>query len=115
MNAKAIFSGIVAGTALIGALTLLTTPRSGKEMRHCCKDSVLKIRDELDQFTCNSKKASLQLKQTVKIGTETFKSVGEEVKESVQDWKVDIEPTLNQIKEDIDALQKTVAQTKKIT
>ncbi len=115
MKTKALFSGIVAGSAIIGALTLLTAPKAGKEMRHNCKENILKIRNGLDQLTYDSKKASLQLKQTVKVGKETFSNVGEELKDSIYDWKKGVEPSLTQLKDDIEALQRTVNQTKKNT
>ncbi|MFC0561788.1 YtxH domain-containing protein [Halalkalibacter alkalisediminis] len=115
MKTKSLLMGIVAGSAIIGGLTLLTTPKAGKEMRVTCRENIQKVRNGLDQLTYDSKKASLQLKQTIQVGKETFSTVGEEIKGSIDDWKTDVEPSLVQLKEDIEALQQSVNQTKKIT
>ncbi|GAE35676.1 YtxH domain-containing protein [Halalkalibacter akibai] len=113
MNVKALITGIVAGTAIIGATTLLTTPKSGKDVRQSCKENALKIRTGMDQFKNDSKTTSIQLKQTVKVGKETFRTIGEDVKTSVKDWQTDINPMLNKLKEDVDALQKSVSKTQR--
>ena len=115
MQTKSLFTGMIVGSVIIGGLTLLTTPKAGKEMRVACKENIRKVRSGLDQLTYDSKNASLQLKQTVQVGKETFSTVGEEMKSSIDDWKKDVEPSLAQLKEDIEALQQTVNQTKAIT
>lgn len=115
MKAKSLLSGVVAGSAIIGALTLLTTPKSGKELRQSCKENMVKVRGGFNQIVSDSQKASLQLKETVKVGKETFSTIGEEIKDSVEDWKKDVEPSLSQLKDDIEALQRSVNETRKIT
>ncbi|MFC0473688.1 YtxH domain-containing protein [Halalkalibacter kiskunsagensis] len=115
MNAKSFFSGFLAGSAILGMITLFTTPTSGKNVRATCKENTLKLRNELDQLANDSKNATIQLKTTAKEGKEAFLSVGSEVKDSINKWQQDIEPTVSQLKADIEALQKNVEQATKIT
>lgn len=115
MKAKAIFSGIVVGTVLSAAVTLLTTPASGREIQTRCKDQAFKLQSGLQQLSEDSKALTEQIKTTTQIGRETIKFVGTEVKDSIDHWKRDVEPTLKQLKEDVDSLQKNVEQAKQLS
>ncbi|KHF42045.1 YtxH domain-containing protein [Halalkalibacter okhensis] len=112
MDSKSFFSGLFVGSTIVGAITLLTTPTSGKDIRKNCKGSAIKVQNGFEQLMKDSKNASIQLKTTAKIGKETFETVGNEMKDSLNDWKKDVEPTLNQLKSDIEALQKNVEQSR---
>ncbi|WP_332631143.1 YtxH domain-containing protein [Halalkalibacter flavus] len=113
MNTKSFLSGLFVGSTIVGAITLLTTPTTGKDLRTSCKESAIKVQKGFEQLAKDSQTASIQLKTTAKVGKETFETVGEEVKGSINNWKEDVEPALNQLKKDIEALQKNVEQSRK--
>jgi gas vesicle protein len=113
MNKKSFFSGFFAGSAILGIITLFTVPTSGKNIRASCKENTLKLRKELEKITTDSKHVSVQFKATAKEGKEVFSSVGEEMKNSITRWQQDIEPTVSQLKADIEALQRNVEQATK--
>lgn len=115
MKAKAFLSGVMIGTALAAVATLLTTPSSGRELKMRCKNNASKFRAGVQQFSQDSNALARQLKTTTQVSKETIKIVGTEVKESVDHWKRDVEPTLAQLKEDIDSLQKNVEQAKQLS
>ncbi|WP_332694144.1 YtxH domain-containing protein [Halalkalibacter lacteus] len=110
MNGKSFFSGFFTGAAILGIITLFTTPAAGKNVRAACKENTLKLRNEFEQVANDSKHVSLQLKATAKEGKELFLTVGGEVKDSINKWQQDIEPAVSQLKADIEALQKNVEQ-----
>ncbi len=112
MKTKALFSGIMVGTVLSAVATLLTTPASGREVQATCKDRVCKIRSGFQQLSNDSKALTEQIKTTTQISKETLKNVGTEVKDSIDHWKRDVEPTLKQLKEDVDTLQRNIEQAK---
>ncbi|MDT8862020.1 YtxH domain-containing protein [Alkalihalobacillus sp. MEB130] len=113
IKAKSLCAGLLVGSVVAGALTLLTTPTSGKTIRTNCKENTVKIQKELQQLSSSSKAATIQLKTTATLGKDSFTAVGSEVKDSLNSWKHDVEPTLNQLRKDIEDLQKSVDQTRK--
>ncbi len=113
MNIKAFLSGVLVGTVIAATTTLLTTPASGQAMRQKGKVNVRKIRSTLEQLSVDSKNVVDQLKKTTKLSKETFKDLSIEMKDSIHDWKEDVEPALDQLRADIDSLKRNVEQAKK--
>lgn len=113
MKAKSFFTGFFTGTAILGTLTLLVTPASGKEVQATCRRNWNIVKRELSQFSQDSKALNKQLKATIDISKDTLKVTGEEMKESVLQFREDIEPALTQLQQDVEALQKNVESSLK--
>lgn len=113
MNSKSLLTGLLVGSTLSAIITLLTTPKSGKEIQRTCKENATKVQKGIQLFVEDSKEFTNQLKHTSSISKQAVAHVGSEIKDSVTDWKTDITPTLNLLKEDIEALQKKIQQVKK--
>lgn len=108
MNGKSVLIGIVTGAVVGSITTLLSAPKSGKDMQQLLKNNY----EQLAEFMLKGKKESLILKdqitKTAKISAETLKTVSSDIKDSVDVWRKDVEPTLNQLKLEMDELQKSI-------
>ncbi len=113
MKTKAFLTGILVGTTIAATAALLMTPVSGRDLRENSIHYLKKASDSLRQFAADGKSVIEQLRSTTQIGKETFIDLSTELKHSIQDWKEDVEPAINQLREDIEALKRTVEQTKK--
>lgn len=112
MKLKSLISGVVVGSILGGLSALLLTPANGREVRDCVMNKCKEARDSLQSITNDAKLLSNQIRLTAKTGTTAAKVISEEVKQSVNEWREDIEPHLRQLQEDIDKLQQ-LAQARK--
>ncbi|NEU31511.1 hypothetical protein GN156_12125 [bacterium LRH843] len=115
MKAKSLLSGILIGTVVAAAATLLTTPITGAELQTKCKTNARKIRMGVRQFSNDSKALTKQIKQTTEISKSVIKVASTEMNQSIRHFKEDIMPALNHLKEEVDALQKNIEQTRKLS
>lgn len=108
MNGKSVLIGIVTGAVIGSITTLLSAPKSGKDMQQVLKNNY----EQMAEFMLKGKKESLILKdqitKTAKISAETLKTVSSDIKDSVDVWRKDVEPTLNQLKLEMYELQKSI-------
>ncbi|WP_157800962.1 YtxH domain-containing protein [Bacillus solitudinis] len=115
MNSKSILLGITVGTTLASIATLLTTPKSGKEVQIRCKNTLKSMSDSVGQISNNSIELKQQVKETAKVSLDSAKFISLEMKDSINDWKKDIEPSIQLLKQDIDGLRKNLENVKKLT
>lgn len=108
MNGKSLLIGIVTGAVISGITTLLTTPKSGQEAKQLLKNNY----EQINKIMLKGKKETLAIKnqmtKTAEISSNALKSVTVELKDSLDIWRKDVEPTLKQLNHEIDELQKTL-------
>lgn len=98
-------TGFIAGGLVGGLITLLYTPKSGKELRHDFAKAKKHVNSTLKQLQSESlelKDHFIQLKQH---GTETIKNVAKELHGTVDSWKNDIEPHLKSLQHEVNELK----------
>lgn len=102
--------GFLFGSVVAGAVTLLTTPRSGKENRERLLDYV----DDTAGLVGDVKGNVSALQDAVStLGTEgvsLVKEVSEEISTTLKEFSHDIAPHLRRIKEDSEQLTEDLAQ-----
>lgn len=108
MNTKSLFYGIITGITIGSVATLLTTPKSGKEVKKEIKQNYVQLNNFIHKAKNDSLAVKDQVKETIQLSTNTIKTVSKELKDSVEVWQSEVEPTLQKLKEDIDQLTKTV-------
>ncbi len=110
MSGKALFYGFITGSIIGGAITLLSTPKSGTEVQETIVHNVNGLMDSLS----NVKEQTMELKNKVetvaKEGASTFKTVSTDVQNSIKEWKKDVEPTVTDIQRSIEELHQTIDQ-----
>ncbi|HHY21991.1 MAG TPA: hypothetical protein GX525_08975 [Bacilli bacterium] len=112
MKLKSLVSGVVIGSILGGLSALLLTPANGREVRGCIIQKYKEAKHSLQSVSNDAKLLTNQARLTLETGTTAAKAISKEVKQSVNDWREDIEPHLRQLQEDIDKLQQ-LAQARK--
>lgn len=112
MKAKSLVYGMIVGSTVAAIAALLVTPTSGRELRENSKTNVEKVCSSIRQLALDGKTLLEQVKKTTKVGKDTILDISSEVKDSIQDWKEEVEPALIQLRDDIESLKRTVEQTK---
>lgn len=112
MKLKSFITGIVAGSVIGGLSALLLTPASGREVRDCAMQKYKEAKHSLQNVTTDAKLLTNQIRLTAKTGSTAAKALSEEVKQTVNEWREDIEPHLKQLQDDLDKLQQ-LAQSRK--
>ncbi|WP_100371929.1 YtxH domain-containing protein [Bacillus sp. FJAT-45037] len=114
MNLKSLLTGITVGATIAGVTTLLSTPTSGKEIQECCKTNFDKLRNGLNQFGADTAALKEQVNETTQLSIQSIKEVSTEVKDSIEDWKRDVQPSIDQLRQDTEDLQKRVEKMKQL-
>ncbi|MBP3951450.1 YtxH domain-containing protein [Bacillus suaedae] len=109
---KSLVTGFITGSIISGALTLLTTPTSGKDIQYRFRKNMTNLSQLIDQFHQSTLTTSDQFKATLTVSKDQFKAVGKETSQSIHKWKQDIEPNLSQLKADLNALQENIEKSK---
>jgi gas vesicle protein len=115
MNSKSLLYGIATGVVLASTATLLTTPASGRDLQQSYKAKIKKWRRDVNQFSHDTIILKEKVTETTQLGIQSIKEVSGEVKEVISDWKKDVQPSLNQLKKDTDALQQRVKEMKQLS
>ncbi|WP_078552623.1 YtxH domain-containing protein [Bacillus alkalicellulosilyticus] len=108
MNLKSVVAGIVTGTVLASVATLLYTPQSGKVVQQNVRRSIDEVKNNYQSATNLSTQLKNQVVSTSKEGASTLKIVSGEIKNSVEQWKEDVHPSLQKLEKDIEQLRNTV-------
>ncbi|GAA5416704.1 hypothetical protein Pryu01_01742 [Paraliobacillus ryukyuensis] len=91
-NGKSLLLGMLAGGAVSAVVTLLSTPKSGKELRHDAKSRGEEIVQSLDKIKAEGRLLTEQIANTSKEGAELIKELSADMKHSIENWKNTIEP-----------------------
>lgn len=113
MNGKSMLYGLLTGSMLAGICTLLITPQAGIKTRKQITEKIKASKELLEKGKMEASALKEQLQETTTISKDTIKLVSTEVKHSVEDWQKEVEPTITQLKNEIDLLQKTLSKQNK--
>lgn len=91
-NGKSLLLGLLAGGVVSAAATLLSTPKSGRELRQDVKLRGEEIVQSLDKIKDEGRLLTEQIANTSKEGTALIKELSIDVKNSLESWKNTIEP-----------------------
>ncbi|WP_117170829.1 YtxH domain-containing protein [Paraliobacillus sediminis] len=91
-NGKVLLFGFLAGGVVSAAATLLSAPKSGKELRGDVKTRSEDILHSLDRIKDDGKLLTEQIANTSKEGAALIKELSVDVKSSIESWKNTIEP-----------------------
>lgn len=111
MNKKAALLGFLTGGVLASVATLLYTPQSGTEFQQKASKNI----NELKKNWQTTKAQTIAIKENVKTsiqeGSVVAKQVSNDIKDSVQEWKTDVDPTIQKLEHDIEQLRQTLEKT----
>ncbi|MGO4887482.1 YtxH domain-containing protein [Anaerobacillus sp. MEB173] len=110
MNGKSFLAGIITGSLIGGTIALLTSPKSGSDLQKTLKENGKQMKSTLTNVKNNSLQLKDQVKDTAKEGVTAVRTFSNEIKDSVQEWKSDVEPNVKNIYENITEIQNTILE-----
>ncbi|MDL0436785.1 YtxH domain-containing protein [Niallia sp. SS-2023] len=110
MSGKTFLSGFIIGGLAAAAATLFTTPVSGKEARKACVDNSKAFLKEFKDL----KEDLIEIKDSIASASKEGKNVigtfVEDIKESLEQWKTEIQPHQEQLKIELNQIEQTVTE-----
>ncbi|WP_445486575.1 YtxH domain-containing protein [Niallia sp. 03133] len=108
MRGKSFLTGFIIGGIAAGVTTLISTPISGKEARKACRDNANAFLTDMKEL----KAGILEIKDSISTASAEGKSIIasfiEDLKVSLNDWKIEIQPHQEQLQLELKELESTV-------
>lgn len=92
INSKSLLLGILAGGVISAAVTLLSTPKSGREIRADVKQRSEDIIQTMNRLRAEGIDLKEQLTKTSKEGAALIKELSSDMKSSIESWRQTVEP-----------------------
>lgn len=105
---KSILLGILVGTTASAVATLLTTPTSGKDVRVRIKDQSFEWKDSIDEIIQEGLNLKDQIAKTSKEGAALINDLTQEMKTSVEEWKIAVEPNQDNIHDYLEQIETSI-------
>lgn len=103
-------AGFILGAFAGSLAVLLSTPKSGKELREDFSDVRIRLKTTANEL----KRDTIELKNNIvklgAVGKETIKNIGSDLKTDVINWKDEVDPSIQSLKADIEALKAKAEQ-----
>src|SRR5699024_3725870 len=105
---KYIVTGFLVGGAVSAAVTLLTTPTSGEQLRFRVREQGTEWKNTLEDIMKDAAKIKEQFAKTSKEGIALINELTEDIKTSVDEWKSSVEPHQSNIHEYLEQIESTL-------
>ncbi len=105
---KSLLLGFFVGGAVSATATLLSTPTSGRELRHNVKQQGQDLMELLDNLKRDGLRLKKQITETSKEGAALIKDLTKEMKTSVEEWKASVEPHQAKIHEYLEQIESSL-------
>lgn len=92
INSKSLLLGILAGGVISAAVTLLSTPKSGREIRADVKQRSEDIIQTMNRLRAEGIDLKEQITKTSKEGAALIKELSSDMKNSIESWRQTVEP-----------------------
>lgn len=111
INTKSLMLGIVVGGVVSATATLLSTPKSGKDLRNNMKHYSNEAIDSFNRFREDGMDIKEQITKTSKEGgVSLIKDLSLDVKESIESWKKTVEPHQKNIQKYLNQIEKSLKE-----
>lgn len=105
---KSILLGILVGSTASAVATLLTTPSSGKDVRVRIKDQSFEWKNSIDELIQEGLNLKDQIAKTSKEGAALINDLTQEMKTSIEEWKIAIEPNQDNIHDYLEQIETSI-------
>src|SRR5690625_2521572 len=112
-NGKYLAIGFLVGGTISAAVTLLTTPTSGENIRHRVKEQGLEWKNIVDDIIKDTIRLKDQLAKTSKEGKALINELTQDMRTSVDEWKETIEPHQSNIHENLEHIKSSIKNLEK--
>ncbi|MGM8366320.1 YtxH domain-containing protein [Virgibacillus sp. W0181] len=107
-RSQSLLLGFIIGGTVSAAATLLSTPSSGKDLRGRVKEQSQEWKDMLDNLFQDVLRLKDQIAKTSKEGAALINELTQEMKSSIEEWKVAIEPNQENIREYLEQIESSI-------
>ncbi|WP_138419774.1 YtxH domain-containing protein [Aquibacillus sediminis] len=114
-NGKSLLLGFLVGGVISSAATLLSTPKSGKELRNQAKLRGEDVIQTFDKLKEEGSQLTTQIAQTSKEGASLIKDLSFEMKDSIESWKKTIEPHQKNIQKYLTQIEESLKELEEKT
>jgi len=108
MSAKSFLTGVIIGGIAAGVTTLLSTPMSGKEARKTIRDNSQAILTDIRELQVSIIDIKDSITTATVEGKAIISSFIEDLKLTLNDWKLEIKPHQQQLQLELKELESTV-------
>lgn len=108
MSAKSFFTGVIIGGIAAGVTTLLSTPMSGKDARKTIRDNSQAILTDIRELQVNITDIKDSITTATVEGKAIISSFIDDLKLTLNDWKLEIKPHQEQLQIELKELESTV-------
>lgn len=107
-RSKSLLLGFIIGGTVSAAATLLSTPSSGRDLRDRVKEQSLEWKEMLDNLFQDIMNLKDQIAKTSKEGVALINDLTQEMRSSIEEWKIAIEPNQENIKEYLEQIEASI-------
>ncbi len=119
-STKSFIIGALVGGLAAGVVTILTTPKSGKEVRADLKkkgfevkELGLDVKDSLQEVVEEGKNIALKLKDVAEENKDTLLDIKNDLQQSFAEWSQDTAMNTEKIQEELDEIQSSISELEK--
>ncbi|MGM8212058.1 YtxH domain-containing protein [Virgibacillus sp. W0430] len=112
-RSKSLLLGFIIGGTVSAAATLLSTPSSGRDLRDRMKEQSLEWKDMLDNLFQDVLRLKDQIAKTSKEGAALINELTQEMKSSIDEWKIAIEPNQENMLEYLEQIEASIKDLEK--
>ena len=110
ISTKSLIAGIIAGSVVGAAATLLSTPKAGKDLRTDVKVKSGEAKRYIDHLKTEGVDLKDQITKTSKEGAALIKDLAADIKESIESWKKTVEPHQKNIQKYLTQIEKSLKE-----
>jgi gas vesicle protein len=114
MKGNTFLAGLVIGGIIGGITMLLSTPKSGGQLRVSIKENRQELSEKLYSLKLEAKEFLQLLEHSTKEGKEVVKKFTEDVQKTIVTWKKEIAPHQVNIHNEIQEIEETLNQLESI-
>lgn len=107
-SGRSLLLGFIVGGSVSAVATLLNAPSSGRVLRGRIKQQSTEWKDMIDSLMHDALKLKDQISKTSKEGVELISELTQEMKKSIDTWKVAIEPHQENIHEYLEEIEQSL-------
>lgn len=115
INTKSLIIGILAGSVVGAAATLLSTPKAGKELRSDMKVKGEEAKRYIDHLKTEGVDLKDQITKTSKEGAALIKDLAIDIKDSIESWKKTVEPHQKNIQKYLTQIEESLRELEEKT
>src|SRR5690625_4199330 len=108
---KSILLGLLVGTTTSAVVTLLIRSSSGKDVRVRIKDQSIEWKNSIDNIIQEGLNLKNQIAKTSKEGAALINELTQEMQTSIEEWKIAVEPSQNNIHEYLEQIEVSLMLT----